>query len=81
MVFISNIVPAFEVDGDIHSEIISALGLESFDNLMFFKLSLIEKKDISKALDSGFQIGYGLKGLQGFNLKQICCMIEENRQM
>ncbi len=81
MVFISNVIPAFEVRGDISKEITTMLSLNKEESLMYFKIRVIDSREIQKAIDQGFSIGYCVRGLQGFNLKQISCIIEENEQL
>lgn len=38
------------------------------DHIIFFKFAKIDKRDIEKALDQGYSIGYSVKGLEGRTL-------------
>jgi hypothetical protein len=96
MVYISNIIPAFEIGPndyvgclfDQEDEMVKLLNLKQGGDIVFFKFCQIKGSDIQSALKSGYSIGYNIPAFQGwhriileFNLKKITCMIEENSQL
>jgi hypothetical protein len=96
MVYISNIIPAFEINHgdcvlallDQEDEMMKLLSLKQSGDIVFFKFCQIKGSEIESALKAGYSIGYNLPAFQGacplileFNLKQITCIIEENNQL